>query len=239
MYKPEPLPVRRSNLITELKALRAAKRDLNPVQFAEAANVILDKSGINFAASFDSATCERINKIKGERKDPNAPLLLGATLKSVDAEGASLALPEPVFPSGNCGCHVELPLLQATDKDFIALISGRNIKFHKPTNLNFYEAVLVDSKVRAAVKQTWLIPFRGKPIGVSHDENVLYLAFEDIELTDLSLMVFGEGVFQIGTRAEAEEGGTGVPVESPGTERIIKFERWGKSYVVKFQDRCH
>jgi len=239
-YKPEPLPVRKSNLITELKALRAAKPNINPAQLAEAANVILDNSGINFAASFDSATCERIKKIKAERKDPNAPLALGATLKSVDAEGASLALPEPVFSSGDCGCYVELPLLQATDKDFIALISGRNIKFHKPTNLHFSEGILVDSKDQTAVKRKWSIPFRGTPIGVSHDENVIYLAFFEPELADLSFAVFGEGVFQIATRAEAEEGGKGEKIQppQPSPTQQIKFLRWGKTFLVTYSPPC-
>lgn len=237
-FKAGRFTVEGSRFVTLVKDLRASNPKITPAALAEAANSILDKTGMPYAVSFDAATCERLGKIKAAQKDPNAPLALGATLKSVDAEGASLSLPEPVFAPGDCGCYVELPLLQVTDKDFIAIVSGRNIKFHLPSNLNTYEAVLLDGKDRMTVKRRWRIPFRGLPIGVSHDENVLYLGFEDPALGDLSLAVFVEGVFQVATRAEAEEGGKGKLLEPHGLDRLVKFDRWGNTYLVKFRDAC-
>ena len=238
-YKPAPLAVQRSAFIDRLKALRTANPKMPMAEFIAAANSLLDKHGIGFAVSLDAATCGRIRKVKEQQKDPSASLTLGATLRSVDAEGATLTLPEPKFPSGDCGCYIELPLLQITDKDFITVIRGRNIGFHLPTNFSSAQAELIDAKDNT-VRRKWRIPFRSVPIGVSHDGNVLYLAFDEPELSDLSLLVFGEGVFQIGTRAEAEEGGKGKLGETAPTVgyRYINFERWGNSYLVRFTELC-
>ncbi|MGQ0541308.1 MAG: hypothetical protein ACT4O9_05575 [Blastocatellia bacterium] len=235
----------KSTLIDQLKALKTANPKMTATEFAEKANVLLDANGIGFAISFDSTACERLKKVKEQLKDPNAPLKLGATLKSVDAEGASLALPEPLFASTECGgCYIELPLLQVTEKDFITMIAGRNIKFHLPSNFHVNEAFLLDAKDQTTMKKKWRIPFRSTPIGVSYDENVLYLGFFEQELFELSLMVFGEGVFQITTRADAENGGNGKLVEPPILIRsnpltqAIRFDRWRNAYLIGFQRAC-
>ncbi|HUR96622.1 MAG TPA: hypothetical protein VMZ26_01015 [Pyrinomonadaceae bacterium] len=241
-YKLAPLKVTRSTFIEQVKALRAANPKMTPEDLVAAANALLDKNGVNFAISFDAATCDRLRKVKSEQKDPTVPLTIGATLKSVDAEGAALALPEPLLqPFHNCNCYIELPLLQVTDSDFIAVISGRNIKFHMPANFSTFEAKLLDPKTEGPVKRKWRIPFRGSPVGVSNDENVLYLAFPDPELSDISFAVFGEGVFQIATRAEAEDGGKGKlirPSTAPSADSRTRFDRWGKSFVVSYMPPC-
>lgn len=243
MAKLAPFEVGKSTLIEQIKAVKAANPKLTAAEFSAAANALLDKNGVTFAFSFDAATCERITKIKNERKDPSAPLRLGATLKSVDAEGAALALPEPVFASAECGgCYIELPTLQVTAKDFITVIGGRNIRFVLPANFSVNEAVLLDAKNEVLIKRKWRIPFRSTPIGVSHDENVLYFGFDEPELSDLSLMIFGEGVLQIGTRADAENGGKGKLIEEQKSDNLlgrkIKFDRWGNSYLIGFQNAC-
>ncbi len=243
MAKLAPFEVGKSTLIEQIKAVKTSNPKIKAAEFAAAANMLLDKNGIAFAFSFDAATCERITKIKNERKDPNTPLRLGATLKSVDAEGASLALPEPMFASAECGgCYIELPTLQVTAKDFITVLAGRNIRFVLPSNFSVNEVVLLDAKNEAMIKRKWSIPFRSTPIGVSHDENVLYLGFDEQELSDLSLLVFGEGVFQIGTRADAENGGKGQLVETQNSvtplARKIRFDRWENSYLIGFQNAC-
>jgi hypothetical protein len=224
----------------QLKALRAANPKMPLAEVVATANALLDQYGIGFAVSLDAANCERVRKVKEQQKDPSATLTLGATLRSVDAEGASLTLPSPTFPSGACNCYIELPLLQITEKDFITIISGRNIRFHMPANFSTHEALLIEPADNTKVKRRWRIPFRGVPIGVSHDGNVLYLAFAEPELADLSFLVFGEGVFQIGTRAEAEDGGKGKLVETvaSGGDRFVNFERWGNSYLVRFAEPC-
>lgn len=239
-----PFEVRKSTLVEQIKGIKVVNPKLTQTEFANAANALLDKIGIAFAFYFDAATCERIAKIKNGRNDPKAPLKLGATLKSVETEGASLALPEPLFASPECGgCYIELPALQVTENDFITVIAERNIRFVKPSNFAVNEAVLLDAKDRSIIKRKWRIPFRSTPIGVSYDENVLYLAFEEPELSELSLLVFSEGVFQIGTRADAENGGKGNITEAQSSaplnrKKIIKFDRWSNSYLVGFQNRC-
>jgi hypothetical protein len=54
------------------------------------------------------------------------------------------------------------------------------------------------------------------------------------------LAVFGEGVFQIVSREEAENGGKGVAIKkSPTDEReLISFDRWKKTFVVAFRPPC-
>src|SRR5688572_26533361 len=189
-FKPAPLPVHRSRFTDQLKAVRAADPRMPLADFVTSANVLLDKHGIGFTVSLDAATCERVRKVKEQLKDPSATVTLGATLRSVDADGASLTLPAPTFPSGDCGCHIELPMLQITEKDFITVIAGRNIRFHRPAAFSSAEAVLLDAKDKTTIRRKWRVPFRSTPIGVSHDGNVLYLAFADPELIDLSLLVF-------------------------------------------------
>jgi hypothetical protein len=97
----------------------------------------------------------------------------------------------------------------------------------------------MDPKDPTAVKRKWLIPFRAKPIGVTFDENVLYLAFNDPELKDLSFLVFGEGTFEISTRKDAEEGGVGKVIETGASPaKQIRFDRWKNTYLVNFKSVC-
>ena len=233
-FKAAPLRVDRSKLIEEIKAAKASKPGMKTAQLAVVANTLLEKYGINFAMLLPPDTCERIRKEKGGE--------IGATFKSVDAEGAALSLPEPVVPSSqSCECYTEIPALQVTDADFITVIMGRNIRFHLPSNLRTFAAILVDPTDHKIVKRRWRIPFRGTPIGVSHDENILYLSFDEPELFELSLAVFGEGVFQVVTRAEAEEGAKGRSIKATrlvSGEMKIQFDRWGKSLVVLYPPAC-
>jgi len=67
-YKAAPLSVQRSTRVDQLKALRAAKPSAPATEIADAANRILDKSGINFAVSFDSASCKKIKRVKEQAK---------------------------------------------------------------------------------------------------------------------------------------------------------------------------
>ena len=238
----DPLSVKSSTFVEQLKVLKNSNPKQSPEDLAKAANLLLDKTGISFVMSFDTKTCERLRTAKAAQKDPSLPLKLNGKLSSVDAEGASLAFPEPHFASIGCGdCFVELPVLEITDKTFVTVINGRNIKFHLPSNFLVNEVRLMDAKDNSLIKTKWRIPFRSSPIGVSYDENVLYLGFDEPELAELSLMVFGEGVFQVGTRSEAEEGGKGKSESLPADAGygIVKFDRWQRSYVVTYKPQCN
>jgi hypothetical protein len=235
----ERFAVRQSSLIEQIKALKAADPKLPITELARAANDLLDKNGINFQVSIDTGTCEKIRQLK--QKDPTKPISLGASLRSVDADQVSLSLPPPTVVAPECGgCYVELPLLEITDKDFVTVLRGRNIKFGLPNGVQTNRAFLLDEKDPSRIKRTWKIPFRAVPIGISYDENVLYLGFAEPELAQLSLLVFGEGVFQIGTREEAEKGGVGKIAEMPpaSMEHQIRFERWKNNYLIQYRAMC-
>jgi hypothetical protein len=236
-----PLPVRPSTLIEDLRALKAANPKPDAAKFVEDANRLLDKQGMNYSLFFDAATCTKIREAKAKQKDSNAPVKLGGVLNSVDGEKASLSLPEAQITSDDCGgCYLNIPLLQITATSFITVLLGRNIGFELPGNVAPGRVVLVDEK-GSNPRKTWLIPRRMRPLGVTHDENVVYLAFPEPELQDISLAVFSEGTFQIATRAEAEEGGKGEAYLSTGTPkdmRITKFVRWGKTYYVGYWEPC-
>lgn len=235
-----PIRVGTSSLVEEIKAFKSSNPNIKPADLAARANQALEKSGLNFELHFDAGTCVKVTAAKARAKDPNSPILLNGTLKSVDGEAASLALPEARFT--DCGgCYMLMPLLQITTSDFVTVIRGQNIRFHLPSNFASNEIVLVDPKDKTAVRRKWRVPAKMEPIGVSYDENVLYLAFNEPELTDLSLEVFGEGTFAIGTRAEAEEGGKGVRGSGESLSSGLdytKFDRWGKTYLVRFERSC-
>ena len=234
------LPVKPSTLIEQVKALKTADPKMTAADWAKAADAILQKDGINSMISFDAATCEKIKKVRDERKDPNAPMRLNATLKSVEAEAAALALPEPQFASDDCGgCYIEIPVLQITPTDFITRFGGQNIKFVLPANFTVNHVDLLDPKSPASVKR-FLVPFRATPIGVTFDQNVIYLGFDEPELHDLSLLVFDQGTFEIGIRKEAEEGGTGKIIDDPANPltKQVKFDRWKNSYLIGYKAPC-
>lgn len=241
--KMSALPVTRSDFVDKLKKLKASNSQATADGLIAAANELVDKDGIPFAISFDAATCERLRKVKEQLKDPNAPLKIGATLKSVDADGAALSLPEPRFVTKECGdCFVELPLLQVTDKDFITKVLGQNIRFQLPANF-FTNDVLLLSEDAKTIKRRWRVPFASVPIGVSYDENVVYLGFPEPELADVSIAVFGEGVFQIAGRAEAEASGKGSPLPDSfiaGENKLstMKFKQWKKTFLIAYRPPC-
>lgn len=235
-----PLPVRPSTLIDDLKALRAANQKMDAATFAADANKLLDKQGMNFALFLDAATCTRIREANSKQTDPTKPLTLGGALKSVDGDRTRLSLPPAQISKDECGgCFVEFPLLQITDASFITILMGRNIGFELPGNAGATRVGLLDEK-GSVVRKIWRIPRRMRPIGVTHDENVVYLAFPEPELKELSLAVFTEGTFQIATRTEAEEGGKGEPHPAPVLNgmKVMRFARWGKTYNVGYWEPC-
>lgn len=239
--KLNPFSIKSSGLIDQIKELKAANPKLTAKELDEAANLLLEKAGVGFTIMLDPATCDKIRKVKAQQKDPKAPISLGVSLLSVGAEGAKLKLPDPTLTSVNCGdCFVTLPILEMTANNFVTIVSEQNIKFHRPANFLVNEVNLVDTVDGMNVKKTWRVPFRSKPIGISYDENVLYMGFDEVELSGLSLLVFEEGVFQIGTRDEAEAGGKGVLLPGPASSprQIIKFDRWKRSYLISFIPAC-
>ncbi len=243
-FEAKPLSIDAARLIDELVVMSSKDEAKDPAAFAVKANELLDKYGLGYTLSLDPQTCAKIREAKSKLKDPNQPINLGTQLQSIGQERAALALPSPTIREDHCGgCEITLPILQLTDSEFITRMSGQNIGFRKPTNFITQAAMLIDP-ANGNVKRRWNLPFRAEPIGVSHDENVFYLALPQPELKNLSLAVFTEGVFQFATRAEAEDGGPGIidklPADQPENDRsrTIRFKRWQKTYVIKYLSPC-
>ncbi len=245
MVSMNPFDIAPPTVLSDVKALRAANPKLTSVELVDAANKLLEKQGIAFTFSFDEATCLAIDKSIKSMKNPPAKLNLRTKLKSVGAEPATLTLPPADFANNECSkCSVTLPVLELTDKEFVALMLGHNIKFHLPVNFIVSEVVLVDEMDLVTIKKKWRIPFRSAPLGVSYDENVLYLGVFEPELKDISLAVFGEGVFQFATREEAESNGKGTLLKEfpkdPANPNLafMRFENRGLKQVVRYSNAC-
>lgn len=245
MVTMSPLDIAPPTVFADVKALKTANPKMTSTELVDAANAILAKQGIAFTFSFDDATCLAIDKAIKSLKNPPPKVNLKTKLRSVGAEVANLTLPPADFANNECSkCSVTLPVLELTEKDFVALMLGNNIKFYLPTNLVVSEALLVDDKDLTTVKKKWRMPYRAVPLGVSYDENVLYLGLPDPELKDLSFAVFGEGVFQFATREEAESNGKGTLLKEfakdPANPNLayLRFENRGLKQVVKFSNAC-
>ena len=244
-YKSAPFSLTPSTIIDQLKRIKAATPKILSKEFAATANSLLDAEGLNFIVAFDAATCQKIELAKKNLKNPNDPLNLRAALKSVNGEPANLQLPEASFAKTECGsCFVSLPLLEATPKDFVIKVLGRNIKFHLPQNFVINEAALVEDDGMAVVTTKWKIPFRTTPLTVSEDGNVLYLGFAEPELKDLALIVFGEGTFQFIDRKEVDSERKGILMKDtpkdPNNPNLsfLKFENARAKHIVRFPTNC-
>lgn len=240
----DPHSVELSPLIDRLLEIKRDDPDLSPERFAETADGLLQKLGINFQFSLDQTTCAKLLAEKSKQKDPNAPVKLTGSLKSIGGERASLEFPEPSFHPTECGgCYITLPLLEARRNDLVTVVRERNVRFELPSNFFSERMFLVDSADINAVKQEWRVPKRMEPIGVTHEETVVFLSFVEPELADLSLLVYDTGNFRIGTRADAEEGGIGkIFNPGPGVSETFEyrtFERWTKKYVVLSKPPCN
>lgn len=244
-YQSAPFSLPPSTIIDQLKKMKAATPGITSREFAAAANTLLDSEGFNFIVAFDAATCQKIEAAKKNLKNPDDPLSLRAALRSVDGEAAALQLPEASFARTECGsCFISLPLLEVTPKDFVVKMLGRNIKFHLPGNFIVNEAILVTDDGLATVNTKWKIPFRTTPLTVSENGNVLYLGFDEPELKDLALIVFGEGTFQFTERKEVELERKGQILKDapkdPDNPNVsfLKFENVRAKHVVRFPLRC-
>lgn len=243
MVRMMPFGVHESALIEQIRSLRLANPKIAPNELAKAANDLMLKHGIAYKLYFDAATCQKIREVKNAQKDPKEPIKIGVTLQSIGAERAALTLPKPNLTTPECGdCYVELPILEMTDSDFVTLIQGHNIKFSMPGNFTVNRVHLLDNADVTKKVRTWRVPFRAVPIGVTYDQTVIYLAFENPELAALSLAVFDTGGFEITTRAEAEEAGIGrlespKPPSEPGYQ-VIRFDRWENIYRLSYKPAC-
>ena len=242
MFTLSPFSTNESALLREIKTFRLAEPALPTEQFVARANSLLSSMGIEYYLQIDRATCD---KLLAERaKDLKKKVNLLATLQSVGGEKTKLSLPEPLFELTGCpGCFLRFAMLELTSDTFVTKVQDHNIKFALPSGVVSTQVWLVDPANEANILSLWRIPGRLMPIGVSHDQNVLYLGFDDPVLKDLALSVFTEGTFEFTSRAEAETGGIGVQLvrserdKTTGRARI-EFNRWKKRLVVSYPATC-
>ncbi len=226
-------------LVEELKAIKRTTPDIGAEAFAEKANVVLQSKGVPFSFIFDDAVCDSIKTAIAKLKDQKAPKNLRTKLSSVGGDPAELRVPPADFANSECAkCTLTLPIFEITDSDFISQLHGVNIKFERPPGLRFGETILIDEKDPSRVKVRWKIPFRGKPLGVSYDGGVLYMAFREPELQDLALLVFSEGVFQITTRADASSNGKAEEVKNAPAGTLL-FKNRDIQQMLRYDEPCH
>ena len=237
-----PFDISPSTFFTEITKLRKSTPDLKPDELAKQANEIMNRDGFPFKFSLSDTACASIEKSIKDSKDTNANANLRTKLQSVGGAMTSLVIPPANFSDSECGrCSVTLPVLEATDANFVTLIMGRNINFVRPAVMSLSKIELVDESDKKTVKRTWLVPFHGKPIGISFDGNVVYLGFPDTELKDIALAVFGEGVFEVTTREEAESSGRGTILDGRSADTnttLIQFTYRDIKQTLKFSDSC-
>lgn len=241
----KPFSVNQSNIVAELKTLKASNPNISDDEFLKNANLLLEKQGLNFVVGLDPATCQKIEQLKKSQKTPGAPLNLRATLKSPLGESATLSLPEANFSKSECfPCFMNLAFLEITDKDFVTVVEGSNLKFFLPANFLVSEASLVDEKDFTTVKKKWRMPIGTVPISVSDDGNILYLGFEEPELKDLTLAAFGEGVYQFHAKKDLDAAKKSAAMEKPQSVTaapnisFIKFESAEMKQIVKAPTKC-
>lgn len=242
----KPFSIDRSDLIRDLKAAKAANPKIATAEFVDTANSLLEKQGINFVVAFDAATCLKISQAIASLKDKTAPLNLTAALKSPLGDSAKLLLPEISFAKSECvPCFVKLPMLEATSKDFVTVVEGKNLKFFLPTNFILNEAFLVDDQNLSSIKTRWKIPFRAAPLSISDDGNILYFGFDEPELSDLVLMAYAnEGGYQFAAKSDIDARKKGSALKdfpkdaaNPNLS-FIKFTRGEINQIVKFSLPC-
>jgi len=241
----KPFSVTQSTLIDDLKAAKNTNPKLTTEEFVKHANDLLEKQGLNFVVAFDPNTCQKIGQAIANLKDKSAPLNLRTALKSPLGENAGLMLPEVSFSKAECvPCFVQLPIFEATNKEFVTLVEGKTIKFYLPSNFILNEVQLVDEKDLSTVKTRWKIPFRTTPLSVSDSGNILYLGFSEPELKDLALMAYGEGLYQICAKSDIDAEKKGAPLKDFPKDATnpnlsyIKFTSGDLNQVVRFSTNC-
>lgn len=243
--KINPFPIQSSTLIDDLKTVKKANPKITSEDFLKTANAMLDKQGLNYTFSFDAPFCQKLEQLKNAQKDKTAPFNLRGTLNAVEGEPAHLNLPVVQFDKRDCGiCYIQMPILEITGESFITIIQKTNIKFYLPQNFIVNEATLLDGKNMPTVLTRWRIPFRAAPISVSDDGKILYLGFPSVELENLALMIFEEGVFQFCLKTDIDSAKKAellkdLPKYSvPPNSSLASFIKGNTKQIIKFNSEC-
>lgn len=200
-----PMSVKPSTLIEEIRNIKNSNPQISAEELAKSANLIFDKKGFNYAFAFRDDICQKIDQVRKTQKDPAAPLNIRAKLNSVAGDATVITLPEAKTDQNECRrCFVQLPVWEATEKDFVTFIQNINVKFYLPPDLALNEIALVDNANLNAVVRRWKVPYRAAPLSISDDGKILYLALPEADLSDLAIMIFDEGMLQFCSRKDVD-----------------------------------
>lgn len=240
------LKVKSSDIFERLADKKAENSKISASDLATFANELLDKQGVNYEFSFDSNTCSLLDeKRKNLKKDQSKELNVRGTFTPEIGDKTTLFLPEVIFIEGNCKrCFVRLPVVAATEKDFMTIIQERNVNFLLPGNFSLETVALVDNVSPANVKRIWKVPSRTVPIGVSEDGKRLYLDLNINELNDLALVIYENGVAQFNVKKDLNLSEKAAPLKdfpkdsNSSSVSYISFGTGETKRTLKFSSPC-
>jgi len=236
-FKALPFGITESNFIEQIRELKAKDPKITPETLAATANEFFKTNGFSFTVFLGATECAKIQALA---KDPKAKPALSGAFQSVGGEKVRLNLPPVAFGSEACGgCSVQFPVFEITQSYFVTKVNGINVKVVFPSNFST-NLIGLASDDGTKINKLWRVPFRSTPIGISYDQTVVYLGFDDPELSALSIAVFDSGGFEISTRKEAEDGGAGKlePRKQGSPDQIILFDRWELKSRLIFNPKC-
>lgn len=245
LAKINPLGVKQSNLIEDLKTAKAANPGISTEELVKTANALLDKQGFNYAFVLDENSCRQIEQTRKNQKDPSVPLNLSAKLSSVAGDKVNLVLPPERYEKAECGrCFIYLPVWEATERDFVTFIQNINVKLYLPGNFVLNEMALVDNKDLTTIIRRWKIPFRAAPLSLSDDGKILFLPLAESQLSDLAIMIFEEGVIQFYPKKDIDADKKGKSLKEfpkdAGNPNLsfVSFESGETKQTVRFTAPC-
>ena len=194
----------RSNLIEQLKQKRMESPKITANELVNYGNDFLSKSGFNYEFGLAPKICKIIADKKAKAKpEQNNAVGITAKFNQEQGEPVTVKFSDVVTEIDGCGaCALEVPLVAITDKDFVTIVLGRNIKFQLPPDIVLEKVDMVDNENLKAVVRSWQIPFQTTPIGVSKDGTVLIVDLPIKELTELALQIFDNGVIQLAAKKD-------------------------------------
>lgn len=237
MFRQVPFGLTESNLTEQIRDLKAKDPKISPEDLAANANEFFKANGIAFTVILDEQTCAKVRELA---KDPKANLTISGGFQSIGGEKVKLVLPPVSIAKTDCGgCTVQLPVFEMTANSFITSIRGIKIQIVFPSNFST-NVIGLAGEDTSKFNKVWRVPYRSTPLGISYDQTVIYLGFNDPELSGLSLAVFDSGGFEICTRREAEENGPGkIDLEKKTTaEKHILFDRLEVKSRLVFKPAC-
>lgn len=202
--KIEAFSIERSDLIEQLKQKKKDSPKVVASDLADYANDLLAKTGLNFEFGLSPEICKAIADKKARTKAQQNPAFgITARFNQERGEPVAIKFSDIATDIDACGtCAVEMPVITISDKDFVTIIQGLNIKLQLSPDISLEKVELIDNQNLKNVVRSWQMPFQTTPIGVSEDKTILYLELPIAELSDLALQIYGTGAIQFAAKKD-------------------------------------